>query len=980
MFDRPGPRVFGLPPGADFPKELLLGLEKRLAGHPPEAWAKVEIFVNTRRMQRRLVSLFDKGPARLLPRIRLVTDMARISGLGDLPPAIPPLRRRLELSQLVAGLLAREPDLAPSAAIFDLADSLAGLMDEMQGEGVAPEVLHNLDVSHLSEHWERTRSFLTIVEQFFGTDGQDGLDGEARNRRAAEFLVKLWETSPPQHPIIVAGSTGSRGATALFMEAVARLPQGAVILPGFDFDQPDVVWDALDDAMTAEDHPQFRFRKLMTALGISRPDVDEWNEGSPAPNPARNRLISLALRPAPVTDQWLTEGRDLTEIAAATADMTLIEAPSPRAEAMAIALRLRQAAEDGITAALITPDRMLTRQVTAALDRWGIEPDDSAGLPLQLSAPGRFFRHIAALFGQKLTAEALLTLLKHPLTSSTPGLRGNHLLWTRELELYIRRNGPPFPTGHDLISWAEKNDDGRMDWAIWLADILTGLDTIQERPLSDHLTQHIALSEALAAGPSAEGSGGLWDKPAGKEAHKAVTALVAEAGYGGDLSPRDYGDLFRAVLGRHEVHDPIQPHARIMIWGTLEARVQGADLVILGGLNEGSWPSVPPPDPWLNREMRRNTGLLLPERRIGLAAHDFQQAIGAKEVFLTRAVRDAEAETVPSRWLNRLTNLLNGLPNQGGDAALKNMRAKGAYWLSVATALEEPASREPSAQRPSPCPPVTARPNKLSVTRIQTLIRDPYAIYARYILNLNPLDALRQEPDAPLRGTILHKVFEEFIRHGVDQDPEVAKHQLLSIADQVFAESAPWPAARRMWRARLARVADWFLLGEAERQVDAHWIALERKGSVSLQNGFELTAEADRIDQRTDGTLVIYDYKTGSPPSKKQMEEYDKQLLLEAAMAARGGFKDLAAGPVAQVAYIGLGPNPKFDRMDLPDGMANETWANLGELIEKYRQPERGYTARRASFRREDASDYDHLSRYGEWNESLPPSPEEVGE
>ncbi|MGB8621191.1 MAG: double-strand break repair protein AddB, partial [Paracoccaceae bacterium] len=333
MFDGPAPRLFGLPPGADFPKELLAGLEQRLSGQAPEAWAKVEIYVNTQRMRRRLVGLFDAGPPRLMPRIRLVTELGAIDAL---PPAVPPLRRRLELSRLVATLLEQQPDLAPSAALFDLADSLAALMDEMQGEGVPPEVLHDLDVSHLSAHWDRTRRFLGIVERFFGAAGRDTLDAEARRRLAVERLAERWASAPPDHPVIVAGSTGSRGATALFMEAVARLPQGAVVLPGFDFDQPAHVWDSMDDAMTAEDHPQYRFRRLTEALGLTPRDVRAWSAGT-APNPDRNRLVSLALRPAPVTDHWLDEGPALTGLAAATGNVALVEAPSPRAEALAIA-------------------------------------------------------------------------------------------------------------------------------------------------------------------------------------------------------------------------------------------------------------------------------------------------------------------------------------------------------------------------------------------------------------------------------------------------------------------------------------------------------------------------------------------------------------------------------------------------------------------------------------------------------------------
>ena len=303
MFDRPGPRVFALPPGADFPRELVNGLEQRLSSAPPAVWAKVEIFVNTRRMQRRLTALLGQGPARLLPRIRLVTDLTHLEPLIDLPEPLPPLRRKLELAQLVRGLLNRRPDLAPASAAFDMADSLAALLDEMQGEAVPFQRLLDLDVSHLAAHWADTRSFLQVVDTYAG----DGLsDAQARARIAVERLATRWSTTPPDHPVLVAGSTGSRGTTAALMAAVAHLPQGALVLPGFDTDQPAQVWDALDDAMTAEDHPQFRFARLLRGVGMTPSDVQPWCDRQTAPAPARNRLISLALRPAPVRMPTIT--------------------------------------------------------------------------------------------------------------------------------------------------------------------------------------------------------------------------------------------------------------------------------------------------------------------------------------------------------------------------------------------------------------------------------------------------------------------------------------------------------------------------------------------------------------------------------------------------------------------------------------------------------------------------------------------------
>ncbi len=970
MFDAGSSGVFGAPPGADFPKYLYLGLQQRLKSTQPLDWAAVEIYVNTRRMERRLRALFDDGSTKILPRIRLLTELPETPDTLSVPSAIPDLRRKLELAQLVTDFLDLQPDVAPKSAVFDLTDSLLALMDEMHVEGVSPDALHTLDVSHLSEHWARTRSFLSIVERYFGPSSAEPFSAAARNRLVTEKICEGWRTHPPTHPVIVAGSTGSRGTTALLMQAVAALPQGALVLPGFDFEQPASVWQTLDNGLQSEDHPQYRFAALCKRLEIAPQAVMPWADGGF--DFPRNRLISLSLRPAPVTDQWMDEGQHLPDIAQTTRAMTLIEAPSPRHEALAIALRLRKAVEDNQTAALISPDRQLTRQVTAALDRWGIEPDDSAGVPLSQSAPGRFLRHIAALFGQVLTSEALLTLLKHPLTCSAQG-RGDHLRLTRELELWLRRSGPPFPTEQALMAWAGANgalsDAG--PWVNWVCSWLCRLSEVSERPLHDHVSAHLEIAEGLAAGVVSAGSGGLWDKAAGAEASAAMQALFEHSDHGGVLDPRAYSNLLHSHLNSHEVRDPSRPHPGVMIWGTIEARVQGADLVILGGMNEGVWPKSPTPDPWMNREMRHKSGLLLPERNIGLSAHDFQQAVAAPDVVISRAIRDAEAETVPSRWVNRLVNMLNGLPDQGGQSALAQMRARGRVWLDMAAQLEAPATSTPPANRPSPCPPAAFRPNSLSVTRIATLIRDPYAIYAAYVLGLRVMRPLRPEPDAPLRGTILHRVMERFVRDASFDEPAALSAQLINIADQVFLTDAPWPTARRMWRARLERIAPRFLDSEEQRRARAHWIALETKGRTALTNGFTLTAEADRIDLTDQGNLIIYDYKTGQPPTTKQVKEYDKQLLLEAAIAERGGFTNVPANHVAQVEYIGLGTKPGGP-IDLGDDLVSRTWQELHDLTTAYQAPDQGYAARRAMALRTDVSDYDHLSRFGEWDEGQP--------
>lgn len=977
--------VFGLAPGEDFACGLVEGLVARFGDGLPHELGQTVVLVNSQRMARAIRSAFDAGAPGFVPRLMLVTDAGRL--LPAFAPAVAaaPLRRRLELARAVGQLLERQPDLAARAAAFDLADSLAALFDEMSGEGVDPAVLDGLDVSDQSGHWERARLFIRGVREIVG--GVDAPDDAAAVLRADVLaLAQHWRHSPPAYPVIVAGSTGSRGTTYELMRAVAALPRGAVVLPGYDFAMPAEAWAALEDPLRTQDHPQYRYARLVADLGLSPQDVARWTspEAEPPRIAARNRLLSLALRPAPVTDCWLREGPALEGLPEATADLTVLLAPSPRLEALSIALRLRKAVHDRESAALITPDRVLSRQVSAFLTDWGIAPDDSAGMPLHLSAPGRFWRHVGALFSarpDRADTINLLVLLKHPLTHSARE-RGAHLLHTREFELFLRGREIPFCSADTLDAFAGHRPEA-VAWVGWVKELLFAEelwpDMSGRYPLSRWLALHETLAQRLVLGVdeedapemaevnAAQGETALplWRGEDGRTLRELLTALGAAAEAAGAVNAYDYKALIEALLAQGEVRSVEVGHPLLRILGTLEARVGGHDLVILAGLNEGVWPAMPTPDPWLNRTMRLNAGLLLPDRQVGLSAHDFQQGVGAREVWLSRSVRSEDAQTVPSRWLNRLLNLLNGLPTQGGEELVEEMVARGESWVKLARRLEQVAPVE-SAPRPSPRPPVAMRPARLSVTEIRTLIRDPYAIYARHVLKLRPLNPLRVLPTQRLRGIALHEVLERFMRAEIAPDGGDAYERLQVLCEEVMGEQVPWEATRLGWQARFAAVSEVFLQQETARQQRAVFGDAELRGRLQMSApDFTLTGTADRIDIAS-GALFLYDYKSGALPGKMALSEYDKQLPLLAAMARGGAFAELGVREVAGVAYIGVGSDGGEKPVELPEPEA--FLEQFRTLLRRYTDESLGYTARRALHDPDAFGEYDHLARFGEWD------------
>ena len=959
--------VSGVSPGTDFAATLYQKLCAATDKGDPVALSRVEILVPTRRMQRRLIHLFQTGSPRLLPRIGLVSDIGHLLRTPDTTQAVPPLKRLLDLKAPVSRLVALDAQLSESSVV-DLTESLLRLLDEMHGEAVTFDDIEKLAPGFHSAHWEQSLTFLRAIRGYSEALDRNESDAEALLRQQVKSLCAEWKEQPPSHPLIIAGSTGSRGTTHMLMSAVARLPFGGVILPGFDYDLPMETWELIASDRQYEDHPQYRLATFLASIGQSKADVkrlDDIRRGE------RNALISLSLRPAPITDQWLSEGPDLGALNQATKGISLVEARDPKAEADAIALAIRKAVEEKKSVALIAPDATLARRVAASLSRWNIVPDDSGGIPLSLTAPGTFMRLALGLAANANDPIALLALLKHPFTRAGED-RGLHMLSVQEFEVFLRRQKSRMIDGAALAAFkdAAPEKGGWIDWVTSLLEVASSaagsnLSSLYEKHLN--LARHVADDQALER---------IFADEAGEATAAVFQVFRDQGGHDATVTFQEYQRLVERALANASVRSQRDVRSDVMIWGTLEARGQGADVVILGGLNEGTWPKQPTPDPWLNRSMRREVGLLLPERQIGLAAHDYQQAVAAIEVVLTRAHRQDGSETVPSRWLNRLKNLLEGLKDTGGPEALAEMQRRGVILL--ASSESQASVTVDAAPRPAPAPPVQKRPREYAVTDIKTLITDPYAFYARRILRLKALDQLNAKPDARDKGTAFHAVMERFFTPDASfLDDQVERTRLMEISQAVLGKAKLEPPVVAEWTAHLADVADWLIDRERQRRRDGVPVKREVEGRFEVTGtGLILKGKADRIDQTSDGTFVIYDYKTGSPPSGTEILTIDRQLLLEAVMQEAGAFADLPAGPVSRVVHIGLSRSQQETETELSG--ENETVTvqrDLARFLARFMEEDTGYLARRDRERERFEGDYDHLSRFGEWDTSQDATP-----
>lgn len=978
---------FSLPPGVDFAKSFALGFHARFAEIAPEIIARSLILTNSGRTQRLIEeALADSAPnPGPLPRIASISQLHGDPALAaDLPPAIPALRRQLRLTRLVEAYLKNRASagemVAPVAAAADLARSLALLLDQMHDEGIGPEALESAIAdgelaSDAAAHWLQSLNFIDIVRQHWPdilSEHEGGaLDPRARQRAVTGELIRQWTGRPPDTPVIAAGSTGSVGSTAELLQTIAALPHGAVVLPGFDPELDPAIWDAAE-----ADHPMGPFHRWMAPAGLKPSDVRPWHDVCSAP---RTGLIAQALRPAPVTDHWHEAAAELrATVEPATAEMALIEADSARLEASAIAIAMREAIEvPGRKVTLITPDAALARRVTAQLAGFDIVPDDTSGQPLAQTPPGILMSLILLAASGQADAVRWAALLSHPLTR--PGMdRSEHLRFARLYERKVLREThlesgqaglPPWPDG------TVEDEVVAGDWLDRINGTIGALSTAlrSKASLLDILNAHVASAEALTSSGGAECPPAIWGGEAGPQLQRFFEQLTdnADAYDGGAVE--DYPALIRGLLHGETLRPrPREPHPRVAIRGPREARIEAADVVILAGLNEGIWPAPADPGPWLSRPMYERLGMPPPERTVGLSAHDFLQAVCMPKVILSRARKIDGAPTVASRWLIRLQTLINGI---GEEAAWNAMRDRGDAYLKLAVRVSRPEAPAARATRPAPRLPAIPEPRRMSVTEIETLIRDAYSVFARRVLKLSPMNPLGRAADARERGTVVHRIMEQFILRTPDW-PGIgpAREIMLAVADDVLASEVPQPDLRRVWRARVGRFADWFLGMEDQRRTNvAGSIVPEVMGAMEIdlpKGPLKIRAKADRIDTLSGGTAAIYDYKTGAPPSPKQIGEYSQQLHLQAAILARGGFQDIPAMMATDGAYIGLTGSRDGGKETAPEDLPGEFPVVLQRLHELLSAYDTGapWTALGRPERQAFESDYDHLSRRDEWS------------
>ncbi len=1007
-FETAGPRWYAIEARRPFLGDLAAGVLDWLGEHPPEALSDAVILLPNRRAARAFTVALTRHAGDhpvLLPQVRPLGDLEEDEppfapgDLGlDLPPAIAPLTRRFEMARMIVEDF--RPGLPPLRAL-EMADALGGFLDSCQLEEIGElGRVATLVEGDLAEHWQESARFLGLaVEAWPRRLAAMGLvDPAWRRARLLRLLAESWTERPPTQPVIAAGSTGTAPAAADVLAAVAAAPQGCVVLPGLDRELDPAVWSRLGDN---EQHPQNGLWRLLARHGVERETVRPWFSAPEDPalvarSRARERLLNESLRPADATDDWRVlirhlradafRDRSADPIAEGLEGLSVVTVRAEEDAAATLALMMRETLETpGRTCALVTPDLALGRRVAARLERWGVIADDSSGQPLSRMQAGRLVNLAVRFIADPLDPHALLGLLKHPLvrldldgidTAAAVQALEEHALRGPRLRDWARAR-------RILLRAAEPRDDGhvrsertieRVAAARRLLDRLESLSNAaraafaDDAPLDGAARSLTVLIEALG-GPDA------WAGPDGEAAAALLAGLIEGGAALGEVSRADFAELVRTLLAEETVRTGGANQPRLRILGAIEARLVRADRMILAGLEEGVWPNAAPTDPFLSRPMRKALGLPPPERRLGQTAQDFVQAACADEAILVHSERRGGQPAVKSRWLWRLEMLTRGADAEDTPVKLE----RPSVLLDQARTLDAPAQATPAyAPRPAPRPPIDRRPRELPVTGVERWVRDPYAIYARYVLRLRQMDRPGQSAEALARGNAVHKAVERLSLSWPEVLPDDCADQLETLLLEELGHHGFEDAAMAR-EAPLARnCARWLSTWESERRARGVEIRVEEKVEMLIPapaGPFRLTAKADRIELSATGAAVL-DFKTGQIPSPNQVKSgFSPQLTLTGAILAHEGLSDTGPVQPEELTYVRV-VGRKVAGQAAVRALGDEALAlseaaleGLRTRIARFDNPATPYLSWVApQFMGSFGGNYDHLARVWEWH------------
>ncbi len=850
------------------------------------------------------LQVFNLRPM-ILPQIKAVSDfdedelLLKIDDFANVMPAIDKDERLFNFIKLI---MTKNNVNLPQA--YYLSIELASFLDEANNLGVDLANLENIVADDYAEHVKDMLSFLRIITKSWPNILCEYGKIDASERQSQILALAAKNMNNSKQKIVVAGVSAP---FVCIKEFLRTLDNADIYFYGVDMVLPAPDWDVIN-----ETHPSFENKMMMEHLGVKRSDMINVFEPS-----KKEEFVSELMRPAITSEKWQNINQDLITC---FNDFNVIEAENMAQEALIIALIIKKHLDENKDVALVSPDRGLSRRVCAELKRFDIEVDDTAGRPLSSTPLGAFMRLILLNVINDCDVVSFLSLIKHPYFADKS--------FVKEYEKKVLRK--------------KQKDEELSMMANAIKDKLV---LPQRASLKEMMSEHIKLCQAFCEK--------LFVKEEGRVATQLFSEILEKSELIDAIDVAEYQEYFESVLSGAMVRNTYAAHPKVKILGPIEARFNKYDVTIIGACVEGVWPLAANANPWLSESMKKQLGLKTHSYNVGIYSFDFAASLLSKKVYVTHSLKSGGAPQVKSRFLLKLEAL-------GKLLGYKDEKKEEWIYKKVAQIINQPTNNI-NIEPPAPKPPLYARPQEISASQIEVLIKDPYQIFAKKILGLYMLDDLKQEPDIKDYGTIIHKILEIFYKKYPTVFPQNAKEELLAIGQEVFEQNKLSQELLIFWQEKLNKIVDWLVEVENKYCVDVSKRYSEISASINLAN-FVVKAKADRIDVLTNGQINIVDYKTGQIKSKSQIYSgYAPQLPAEGII-----FEDHLKTDVANLIYWQLGKKQALYNDNLEE-LFLKAKEQLLALISAYGDEDMPYHSYVDANNMPKFSDYEHLSRFKEW-------------
>ena len=859
--------------------------------------AEVTILLPTKRAAKLIQDIFLENlqtSAILLPNIIPFQEIGEEELINPrkTKPSIPKISRRFLLTRLILKQMETSQSIPKLEIANNLAKELEYFVDDIQTHSIKLDSIDKIVPENLASHWQNTLEFLNIIRFNWPKilDEQNLSDPIERRNKLFEQLSLKWSTKAPKGLIIAAGTTATIPATRELMKVIKNLPNGVLVLPGLDINLEERAWNCID-----ETHPQFSLKEFLKYINHDRCDINSWPYKEKTKSKMiREQFISETMRPKETTELWLQIKKQQQNI---SNGISIIQAENNQNEAINVAVAMRHIEQKkNLSCALITHDKQLAKNVSYLLKNWDINIENSYGVSLSETKQGIFLQLVAEVSLNNFSSISLLSLLKHQLLGcgiekielikNIHEIEINHIRGKRYLtginELYERISSD-LNSSKEIINWLKYFKNTISDFSL--------LKLNKKVPFSKLLRAHINCCEKLAKTPDANGLQKMWTGEDGESCSNFLKMLINNSEGMGDINCSSYQKFFSELLNEESFVGNNTSHSKLKILSPIEARLTYHDIVILGGLNEGVWPEELKTGPWLNLEMRNSLGLPKLDNKIGQSASDLCHGLGAKEVLLTRSIKENRNPSIASRWWYRIENIINISNDSKKENIIDPRNIQN--WSKNLFIPDKKISCSP----PEPNIPERNKPRSFSITNAGILLRNPYEFYVKNILKLVPLERIEPEDEKTTYGIILHKILEVFLTHSfaINNSYEQNYNNFLNTSEKIITQYAISKVQKKLWFTRIKSIGEKFINHITSDSIKIDKYLIEIKGQYKFETkvgSFSIIGKADRIDLFNKNEIRIIDYKTGKVPDKWKINNgFEPQMILLALIASHDGFE-----------------------------------------------------------------------------------------